>query len=564
MKRTRTIFVVVVFFLLIAGCTNEQIKIETSPAQSDHSPFDSYYHYSLGVQLKINNDLDGAIREYEKAFRLDPSSDVLTKELAELYFDKGDTAKAIDLCQTFLGKNKNNIEIRLILGELYFNIKDYKNAITLYKSVLELDRENITAYFYLGSTYAEVKKYDLAIVLLRKMVTLAPENLMGNYYLARVLKIQKKYDEAAATMKKVITLNPRFEAPWIDLCETYEQQGNIEQAINTYRDYLNIFPDRIAVRIRLAELLMLLKQDDEAEKEFRMVLELDDTNREARHILGALYLGQEKYDHAAEQFLNILQSTPSDMRAAFLLANVYEEQGNLDDALKEYYRIPQTAVFFFSQSQVRIAMILYKQGEKEKAKQILRQAIQGDHNVADFYSVLAHFHEEEKDYSLAEAVLKDGLVAVQEKENLHYQLGSLFSKTERIAESLQEMGKILKDNPNHADALNFIGYTYAERGENLEEAEKIIKKALLLKPESGYIMDSLGWVYFQQSRFSEAIEYLQEAVKAAPGDAVIFEHLGDAYRALGLIPEAVGAYEQALKLDPSIDAVKVKMEEISR
>jgi len=564
MKRTRTIFVVVVFFLLIAGCTNEQIKIETSPAQSDHSPFDSYYHYSLGVQLKINNDLDGAIREYEKAFRLDPSSDVLTKELAELYFDKGDTAKAIDLCQTFLGKNKNNIEIRLILGELYFNIKDYKNAITLYKSVLELDRENITAYFYLGSTYAEVKKYDLAIVLLRKMVTLAPENLMGNYYLARVLKIQKKYDEAAATMKKVITLNPRFEAPWIDLCETYEQQGNIEQAINTYRDYLNIFPDRIAVRIRLAELLMLLKQDDEAEKEFRMVLELDDTNREARHILGALYLGQEKYDRAAEQFLNILQSTPSDMRAAFLLANVYEEQGNLDDALKEYYRIPQTAVFFFSQSQVRIAMILYKQGEKEKAKQILRQAIQGDHNVADFYSVLAHFHEEEKDYSLAEAVLKDGLVAVQEKENLHYQLGSLFSKTERIAESLQEMGKILKDNPNHADALNFIGYTYAERGENLEEAEKIIKKALLLKPESGYIMDSLGWVYFQQSRFSEAIEYLQEAVKAAPGDAVIFEHLGDAYRALGLIPEAVGAYEQALKLDPSIDAVKVKMEEISR
>ena len=563
MKITDTIFIAAVFFLLMVSCAHERIQVETSPAQSDHSPFDSYYHYSLGVQLKVNNDLDGAIREYEKALRLDPFSDILTKELAELYFDKGDTSKAIDLCQTFLKKNKDNIEIRLILGELYLNIKDYKNAVTLYKSVLELDRENTTAYFYLGSTYAEAKKYDLAIVLLQKMVTLAPENLMGNYYLARVLKIQKRYDEAEATLKKVISLNPRFEAPWIDLCEIYELQGNIEQAINTYRDYLSIFPDRIAIRIRLGELLMLLKQDDEAEKEFRTVLELDDTNREARHLLGVMYVSQGKYDHAAEQFLNILRNTPADIRAIFFLATIYEEQGNTDDALKEYRRIPQTAVSFFPQAQIRIAIILHKQEKKEEAKQLIRQAIQTDHTVTDFYSILAHFHEEEKDYSLAEAVLKDGLAAVKEKEDLHYQLGALFSKTERIDESLQEMENILKNNPDHADALNFIGYTYAEMGNNLEEAERIVKKALLLKPESGYILDSLGWIYFKQHRFNEAIEYLQEAVKATPTDAVIFEHLGDAYRALGLMQKAIEAYEQSLKLDPSVEAVKIKMEDIS-
>ncbi|MDR2861282.1 MAG: tetratricopeptide repeat protein [Syntrophobacterales bacterium] len=562
-KITCTAFIVIVFFSLMAGCTREQVKVETPSNQTNQSSFDLYYHYSLGVQLKINNDLDGAIREYEKAILLDPFSEVLTKELAELYFDKDDFSKAIVLCQNFLKENKNNVEIQLILGELYFNTRDYKNAVTTYQSVLELDRKNTTAYFYLGSTYAEAKRYDLAAISLRKMIALDPENLMGNYYLARVLKIQKKYTEAEATLKKVISLHPGFDAPWIDLCEIYELQDNVNQAIAAYRDYLNIFPDKLTIRVRLGELLMLLKQDEEAEKEFLTVLKLDSANREARHILGILYLGQEKHNHAAEQFLNILQNTPADMRAVFFLATVYEGQGHMDDALKEYRRIPPAATSFFSQSQVRIAMILHKKGDTDEAKQIIRQAIQTDQNVAYFYSILAHFYEEGKNYPLAEAVLKDGLVAVTEKEDLHYQLGTLFSKTERVDESLQEMKKILKENPNHADALNFIGYTYAEMGKNLDEAEKIVKKALLLQPESGYIMDSLGWIYFKQNRFNEAVKYLQKAVKITP-DAIISEHLGDAYRALGLMQEAMEAYKQALELDPSVEAVKIKMEEISQ
>ena len=62
------------------------------------------------------------------------------------------------------------------------------------------------------------------------------------------------------------------------------------------------------------------------------------------------------------------------------------------------------------------------------------------------------------------------------------------------------MQRALEHNPDNADALNFIGYTWAERGENLDEAERIIVRALELRPENGYIVDSLGWVYYMRAR----------------------------------------------------------------
>jgi len=87
-------------------------------------------------------------------------------------------------------------------------------------------------------------------------------------------------------------------------------------------------------------------------------------------------------------------------------------------------------------------------------------------------------------------------------------------------------------------------------GKNLGEAEKMILKALRLRPGNGYMLDSLGWVYFKQNRFDEALKCLKEAATILPGDPAITEHLGDVYMALNRRQEALNAYRQALKLNP--------------
>jgi len=109
------------------------------------------------------------------------------------------------------------------------------------------------------------------------------------------------------------------------------------------------------------------------------------------------------------------------------------------------------------------------------------------------------------------------------------------------------MEEILEKNPYHADALNFLGYSLAETGVEIPRARKLIEKALALKPYAGYIMDSMGWVLFQEGKAKEAIFWLEEALKKEGPDPVILEHLGDAYAVLGKDEKAREYYQKGLQ-----------------
>jgi Flp pilus assembly protein TadD len=102
--------------------------------------------------------------------------------------------------------------------------------------------------------------------------------------------------------------------------------------------------------------------------------------------------------------------------------------------------------------------------------------------------------------------------------------------------------KVLELNPDNSAALNFLGYTYAERGENLDEAESLIKRALVLHPEDGFFIDSLGWVYYQRGDYHAAVVELERAAGLAGNDPVVSEHLGDAYLKVGRTEDAVRVY----------------------
>jgi tetratricopeptide (TPR) repeat protein len=101
---------------------------------------------------------------------------------------------------------------------------------------------------------------------------------------------------------------------------------------------------------------------------------------------------------------------------------------------------------------------------------------------------------------------------------------------------------------------------YAERGQNLDEAVQLISKALEIEPENGYFIDSLGWAYYQQGRYPDALRELKRAVERAKDDPVIFDHLGDAYAKNGLTEDALAAWERSLQLDPEGQGIKTKIE----
>jgi tetratricopeptide (TPR) repeat protein len=127
------------------------------------------------------------------------------------------------------------------------------------------------------------------------------------------------------------------------------------------------------------------------------------------------------------------------------------------------------------------------------------------------------------------------------------------------------MKVILEINPDHADSLNYIGYTYAEQGIKLDEAMNLIQRALELKPNSGYIIDSLGWVYFQKGLYDEAANHLEKAAKLTPNDPTINEHLGDAYFRKKKYTNALEHYKRALSLKhPKEEDLRKKITEVEQ
>jgi tetratricopeptide (TPR) repeat protein len=117
-------------------------------------------------------------------------------------------------------------------------------------------------------------------------------------------------------------------------------------------------------------------------------------------------------------------------------------------------------------------------------------------------------------------------------------------------ESIRYMNQVIALDPTHADALNHLGYTYAEQGIKLDEAEELIQKALEIKPKSGYITDSLGWVYYQKKEYPRAVEWLEKAARLVPDDPTISEHLGDGYSKVNKKEKALQMYQRALELKP--------------
>src|SRR5207248_1882981 len=131
-------------------------------------------------------------------------------------------------------------------------------------------------------------------------------------------------------------------------------------------------------------------------------------------------------------------------------------------------------------------------------------------------------------------------------ENLMYTLGAAYERKGEHEKSIARMREVLELDPENANAMNHIAYTLAQMGGDFDEAEKLVGRALELKPDTGAFLDSLGWIYFHRGEYARAAETLERAVAQTPGEPTMEEHLGDAYARLAKKALAADAYRKAL------------------
>jgi tetratricopeptide (TPR) repeat protein len=182
----------------------------------------------------------------------------------------------------------------------------------------------------------------------------------------------------------------------------------------------------------------------------------------------------------------------------------------------------------------------------------------------DLIIALAALREAQGELDMAEDLLRQAIECEPNNAESYFRLGVVLDKEGKRPEGLKLMRKAIELNDRHARALNYVGYTMAEEGKNLDEAERLIRRALAVEPFSGYILDSLGWIYYQRGDFGLAFNYLKRAASSGDEDPVIFEHLGDAAMKMEKYGVARKAYEKALKLKhPKAKEIRAKLRKAS-
>ena len=513
-----------------------------------HAETDFNLLYIKGRQLALDGDYEQALPLLEKAAAVAPDSSFIQHQLAEVYFRLGKMEQAQSSAEKAVTQDPKNAEYRSTLGGIFATNKNYLMAKQQYEKIMEIEPDNMKAPLLLGLLAAEAGKFDEGIGVLTKVINKNPDNYLAVFYRAKVYLEMDDIAKAQVDLDKCLTLRPAFVEAGTALGLIFEKQGKNDEAINAY--------ERIQgngrFKKRLAQLYLQKNEMEKALTELKLYESTEPDDYSARIKVGLIHFELKQYDQAKEKFNAILKEQPESDNVRFYLAAVFEEAKEYDPAVAMFKKVGPDSTFY-KEAMLHVGLLYKDQGKIKEAKRFAQALVRGKNTQPEFIDLLASLHDYEKDYKSSLKVIDDGLKKFPDEERLNYFRGALFDKMQRKDEAIAIMKTIVEKNPEHAHALNFIGYSLAESGKDLEEAEKYVTRALKLRPNDGFIEDSLGWVLFKRGKTDEAVARLEKAASLQPNEAIIMEHLGDAYAAKKDIAKATEAYKKAVAITQTKD-----------
>lgn len=478
----------------------------------------------------------GSLEDLQKVLSDFPDDIYLKYMAAERFAEMREFEKALEEIDRVLKQKPQWVEAKILKGRIFEAKEDWPEAEKIFREVIRLDKENEVGHFKLAQILVNRQKFREAVTLLNGWIAKKPDSIVALVYIATIQSVYlKDLSAALVTYQKVLKLDPENVKIRQQAAQIYLQKGQGERALKELLELETRTPSDLALKLRIA----------------------------------SIYQETGRLDLAIEKLQSILKINPQADRIHYFLGLIFKNKKQFHKAIAHFAQVPPPSSLY--KDSVLHEVALYRHvGQMVDAKRVLQQAIQKMPEEAPFYQILSLLWEEENQLEEAVGVLKKGIKKIPKEEQLHFNLGILYDKLENRNEGVREMQKVIAINPKNASALNYIGYIYAERGEKLDEAESLIRKALELKPNDGYIIDSLGWVYFQKGDLEKALEYLEKAYKASPKEPTILEHLGDIFLKQGKKERALEFFKRALEMskkrenpDPKeIQRVQEKVEQL--
>ncbi len=535
-RRTALLCACGLFFLpaCFSGCvgSDDSAAVPASgPAISGFENGNRYYYYLLAVLAQRTGQVDAAAAWYLKAAKEDPGADVIRTDLAELYARANRLDQALATVEEVLRQHPENPEALLLYARLRQNAGKGADAAEAFETLLRLDPEQREVYLRLGAIYLEADEKDKAWQVYHDLVERYPDAYAGHFYIGKINAEKGRFREAEAAFLRTLDLEPELEEPRFELVKVYESCGMTGKVETLFSELLDMDPDNLRAQLGLAYFYCKNGYLEKADGMLKDLAARSRTDPDVARTLTQYYIDPRHYEAAAVLLERMLKTVPDAGDLRYLAGVSFDGMEKADDVIRHFSRISPDSRFY-PNAILHIAFLRQENGALDQATALIREALKHRPDFADFYVYLASFYEQQDRLDEGIRVLETGIKKIPDNDKLHFRLGVILDKSDRKTAAIEQIEQAVSLNPQNPNALNYLGYTFADMGIRLKEAEGLVQKALQFRPEDGYIIDSLGWVYFQQERYEDALRELRRAVTLVDNDPVILEHLGDAYAKL--------------------------------
>ena len=503
-----------------------QRAIEQFQKVTEKDPKDVESWLMLGRLERVGRNSVEAERDFKKVLDQDAGNEEALTGLAMVYSDLGDTKNAIEMLRQATNKHPNPRTLEA-LATFYHNAKDYAGASDVWRQALQMDPDNTRIKQAMARDLLSADRMGEALKVYQELAAADPRDVDSLLRLAEIYRDRGDFPQAHAALSKARQLDSQSLELRYEEVNLLDAEGKTDAAVaalramlsdTTAKSYTDDEKGRRTVLLeRLGMLYRSAEHYSEAVDAFRQMADLDP--EAAPRVSAAIidtWRAAKDFKKADAELQAAWKKSPTDRVLTGAKASLLADEGKIDEAVAVLHALPDV--------------------DKDWTTQI---------NIAQTYEKGKRFDDMGKALDAAEKISE----SPAQKLNVLFMRGAMLERTKQFEAAEAEFRKVLAIDPEHAGALNYLGYMLADRNTRLDEAQKMITKAVELDPANGAYLDSLGWVCFRQNRLDDAVSYLQKALQipSVAKDPTVHDHLGDVYFKQGKIREAIGQWQSSLK-----------------
>jgi tetratricopeptide (TPR) repeat protein len=538
------------------------ISSSTNDARYDDIS-DVMYEVLTGELSDKLGDLEGSKQAYSRASELSDNPQVIERAMRIAIFAK-DWPLALKIAHRWSDVLDGNIEAQQVLGVLYLRQGDVDSSAKYFSKVMDAAESSPSqGYSIVAATLARVEDVDTSIELMNRLVAKNFSNPYGHLSYANLAMKAKRYQLAVDQSELALGFKPDLSEARVLRARALSLLGDHDAAFVEMQSLVDADPQDFDLRLGYARMLLQAEQFSDAGKQFEVLLDQRPSDPDITYMLGLTYVQAEQYSQAKEYFQALIDDNRRLDESNYYLARIYEELGELDKAVEYYQEVAYGDLYL--EAAIRLADLYVKENGLDKARSYLndvRGRVDQPEDVIRLFLAEGHILHEERQYDQAYDMYSQGLLEFPKHPDLLYARALTAEYIDRVDLLESDLLIILQSDPDHANALNALGYTLADRGLRIDEAQKYVERAYELKPNDPAVMDSMGWIQFRKGNYAEAENFLRKALNLMD-DAEIIGHLGELLWAQGNYEEARNLLREAMDRHPEDSYIQKLIKQFS-